>query len=80
MISVRNTRQRASPQNSHIPSNTTTYFYVSYMFQSRGLSGYRARRQVADSQGHVLVAGLSLNKIGDRGPTPQPQDVMCGLP
>jgi hypothetical protein len=48
--------------------------------KTRGLSGYRARRQVADSQGHVLVAGLSLNKIGDCEPTPQPQGVMCGLP
>jgi hypothetical protein len=29
---------------------------------TRGLSGYRARRRVADSRGPVLVAGLSLNK------------------
>jgi hypothetical protein len=29
---------------------------------SRGLSGYRAHRRVADSRGPVLVAGLSLNK------------------
>ena len=28
----------------------------------RGLSGYQAHRQVADSRGPVLVAGLSLNK------------------
>ena len=28
----------------------------------RGLSGYRARRRVADSRGPVLVAGQSLNK------------------
>jgi hypothetical protein len=27
----------------------------------RGMSGYRARRQMADSRGPVLVAGLSLN-------------------
>jgi hypothetical protein len=47
---------------------------------SRGLSGYRARRQVADSRRPVFMAGLSLNQIGDRGPTPQPQGVMCGLP
>ena len=43
-----------------------------------GLSGHRARRRVADSQGPVSMAGLSLNKIGDRGPTPQPQGVKCG--
>jgi hypothetical protein len=36
-------------------------------FVSRGLSGYRARRWLADSRGPVLVAGLSLNEIGDRG-------------
>jgi hypothetical protein len=29
---------------------------------ARGLSGYRARRRVADSRGSALVAGLSLNK------------------
>jgi hypothetical protein len=29
---------------------------------TRGLSGYRARRRVADSRGPLLVAGLSLNK------------------
>jgi hypothetical protein len=29
---------------------------------SRGLSGHRARRRVADSRGPVLMAGLSLNK------------------
>jgi hypothetical protein len=29
---------------------------------SRGLSGYRERRRVADSRGPVLVAGMSLNK------------------
>ena len=29
---------------------------------TRGLSGYRARRRVADSQGPVLLASLSLNK------------------
>jgi hypothetical protein len=31
-----------------------------YHFTSRGLSGYWACRQVADSQGPVLVAGLFL--------------------
>jgi hypothetical protein len=31
-------------------------------FTSRGLSGYRARRRVADSRGPVLMAGLSPNK------------------
>jgi hypothetical protein len=30
--------------------------------RSRGMSGYRARRRVADSRGPVLVAGLSPNK------------------
>jgi hypothetical protein len=49
-------------------------------FDSRGLSGYRARRQVADSRRPFHMAGLSLNQIGDRGPTPQPQGVMRGLP
>jgi hypothetical protein len=42
---------------------------------SRGLSGYRTLRQVADSRGPVLVAGLSLNKINRRpwtnSPTPR---------
>ena len=28
---------------------------------TRGISGYRARRRVADSRGPVLVVGLSLN-------------------
>jgi hypothetical protein len=28
---------------------------------TRGMSGYRARRRVADSRGPVPVAGLSLN-------------------
>jgi hypothetical protein len=40
---------------THIP-------YILNPTASRGLSGYRARRRVADSQGPVLVAGLSLNK------------------
>jgi hypothetical protein len=52
------------------------YKNASYI-TSQGLSGYRAHRQVADSRGPVLVAGVSPNKIGDRGPTPQPQG---GLP
>jgi hypothetical protein len=39
---------------------------------SCSLSGYWARQWVADSRGPVLVAGLSLNKIGEHGPTPQP--------
>jgi hypothetical protein len=46
---------------------------------TRGLSGYRARRRVADSRGPVVVAGVS-EYVGDRGPTPPPQGVMCGLP
>jgi hypothetical protein len=55
--------------------NHTTEFYVhvtvprnKFIFNktirhtTRGLSGYRARRRVADSRGPVLVAGLSPNK------------------
>ena len=46
---------------------------------------YTQTRQLAkilyiSSRGPVFVAGLSLNKMGDRGPTPQPQGVRCGLP
>jgi hypothetical protein len=37
--------------------------YEHYLVRlSRVLSGYRARRRMADSRGPVLVAGLSLNK------------------
>jgi hypothetical protein len=36
-------------------------FLIKHKF-SRVLSGYRARRRVADSRGPALVAGLSLNK------------------
>jgi len=35
---------------------------TSNIYITRGLSGYRARQRVADSQGPVLVAGLALNK------------------
>ena len=47
---------------------------------SRDLSGQRARRRVADRRGPVIMAGLSLNKIGGRGPTPQTQGVKCSYP
>jgi hypothetical protein len=42
-------------------------------FLPRGLSGYQARRQVADSRGTVFVAGLSLNiyEIVDQLPNPK---------
>jgi hypothetical protein len=34
---------------------------VCELLATRGLSGYRARRRVADSRGPAHVAGLSLN-------------------
>jgi hypothetical protein len=37
-------------------------FVEFYDTSSRGLSGHRAHRRVADSWGPVLVAGLFLNK------------------
>jgi len=62
-----------------VPDVCLTVVLGCYMaFCSRGLSGYRARRQVADSREPELWQVVS--DLGDRGPTPQPQGVMCGLP
>ena len=44
----------------------------------RGLSGYHARRRVADSRGLVHVASLSLNKQETIYQLPNPK--VCGLP
>jgi hypothetical protein len=46
------------------------------MCGTRGLSGYRARRRVADSRGPVLVAGLSPNKYETVDQLPNP-NVLC---
>ena len=42
--------------------NSKITYILSKPYSTRGLSGYRARRRMADSGGPVLVAGLSLNK------------------
>ena len=46
---------------SDVQDLKSAFFCHNMMGVPRGLSGYRARRRVADSRRPVLMAGLSLN-------------------